>query len=580
MGRFRFVHVASLSLFCAVTLACGVLSRPSAQDASAGKPEAACEPIPVIDDGERDGELCAEEAAGEGLTVIDLSGDWAPRIFADRTDPYREIYLALANERFDDLPRGVDRERFVEVFGITPTFAVLRGRLTERDRYECHARIDDGPLLAFDGLLRPWGEPRLDDVESASLTVAQAHLRCDGLLDERARDGRFDWHTTEALRAWQRRHLVLTTNGFFDDPTRISMTRDLREADFLAVLRALRGRVADATGLIEDGSASGQRARVLGRQIDPPAFLFDAGWEPLENGAPDRVAEATDAAARALGWTSPEAFVAGAHDRLGRVAVELVDTPRYHSRHMELRAELDRGDVVYDLDDPPPVERRPVLTLYARDGDDEIALVRWPTTIGGWADEVDENGRKGLRYKESPVGARVWRELWAAPSWMPPPTTPDEDLLRPANGRWLPRNELLGPGHRSAYGLAMLVHNEPIATDDPDAEPRFVDEGIRTHGSVSYRSILSGSSHGCHRLHNHLAVRLAGFLLAHRNHVAQGPQRAGYQRTLRHAGVARTIRVDTRGTLYELDPPVPIEVREGRIVGRLRRAPTRLVVGR
>ena len=580
MGGFRFADAAWVSLSCAVAVACGVLSRPSAQDAAEGKPEGACERVPVIEDGERDGEVCAEDAASEGLTVIDLSEDWAPRIFADRTDPYRDVYLALASERFDDLPRGVERERFVEVFGITPAFGVLRARLAEAERFACHAAIDDTPLLAFDGLLRPWGEERLSETERASLAVAQAHLRCDGLLRDRAQEGRFDWWTTEALRAWQRRHLVLTTNGFFDEPTRRSMTRDLREADFLAVLRALRERVVDATGLIEDGSASHERGRVLGRAIDPPAYLYAAGWEPLESGAPDRVAEATDAAARALGWTSADSFVALAHDRAGRVALELPDVPDYHSRHMELRAEIDRGDVVYDLDDAPPVERRPVLTVYARDGDDEIALVRWPTTIGGWADEVDEDGRKGLRYKESPVGPRVWRELWAAPSWMPPPTTPDEDLLRPANGRWLPRTELLGPGHRSAYGLTMLVHHEPIEAPGPEAEPRFADEGIRTHGSVSYRSILSGSSHGCHRLHNHLAVRLAGFLLAHRQYVAQGPQRVGYQRTLRHAGVARTIRVDTRGTLYELDPPVPIEVREGRIVGTLRRAPQHLVTGR
>jgi hypothetical protein len=32
----------------------------------------------------------------------------------------------------------------------------------------------------------------------------------------------------------------------------------------------------------------------------------------------------------------------------------------------------------------PPVSDRPTLTLYARVGKGEVALGRWPTTIGGW----------------------------------------------------------------------------------------------------------------------------------------------------------------------------------------------------
>ena len=74
----------------------------------------------------------------------------------------------------------------------------------------------------------------------------------------------------------------------------------------------------------------------------------------------------------------------------------------------------------------------------------------------------------------------------------------------------------------------MLIHDEPVG----DEANRWVDRGIRTHGSVDYRSIQSGTSHGCHRLYNQLVLRMSGFLLQHRSHVVRGKMHAGYQRTL------------------------------------------------
>src|SRR4029079_19179380 len=95
--------------------------------------------------------------------------------------------------------------------------------------------------------------------------------------------------------------------------------------------------------------------------------------EPLANGAPDLVDRATETAARALGWTSPEAAArALAALPLQRVALRLPPPPAYHASAMKLRAEIDRGDVwrSYPLDAegrarPSPVKNRPTFTLFA-----------------------------------------------------------------------------------------------------------------------------------------------------------------------------------------------------------------------
>jgi hypothetical protein len=100
----------------------------------------------------------------------------------------------------------------------------------------------------------------------------------------------------------------------------------------------------------------------------------------------------------------------------------------------------------------------------------------------------------------------------------------------------------------------------------------FADEGVRTHGSASFRSILTGESHGCHRLHNHLALRLGSFLLAHRPHVVRGDLPASYARSIRLPSGTETLRVRSRGYLFELVPPVPVEVLPGRIRGARRTA--------
>jgi hypothetical protein len=203
--------------------------------------------------------------------------------------------------------------------------------------------------------------------------------------------------------------------------------------------------------------------------------------------------------------------------------------------------------------------------------------VRWPTTIGGWEGEQLSGGQLGLRYKNSDVGPRVWRDLIASPAWLPPPSSPDGDLVRrdPLLG-WRVKRDAFGPGFASAYGLVMLVQHQVIAPRDASEPVRYVDRGIRTHGSAAYASILRGTSHGCHRLFNHLAIRLAGFLLAHRDHLRVGPEPVRYDRRFRAHGRTFRLRIDSRGVRTELVPPVPVEVLEGHVQGGLRSPPVGL----
>ena len=366
---------------------------------------------------------------------------------------------------------------------------------------------------------------------------------------------------------------MLPSAGVIDAETREALLTGSRELDFRTLLRALRERVVDATGLIEDGSALNAWQPILGRFIESAEYRRVLRPEPLARGAPDLVAAATEAAAIALGWTSPEAAArALASGVPARVVVALPAPPAYHGQRMRLRAEIDRGDVwvSYPLDAEgqprrSPVKTRPTFTLYAITDAGDIPLVRWPTTIGAWKQEKLADETMALRYKGSPVGRRYWRDLITAPAWFPPPTTPDRELVRRrADGAWAADQEAVGPGYRSAYGLVALFHHREIAVSGGGTE--YADVAIRTHGSGNYRSILRGSSHGCHRLFNHLAIRLGSFILAHGEHTRHGLTNERYGRVVQWQGRALRLRAESRGYRYELLPPIPVDVLPGRTV--------------
>jgi hypothetical protein len=583
-------------------------------------------------DGRVVGRLTGEEAEARGLTIVDLRDEHVPSLFASDpslgergAQPSAETLRALAAGRFGageefDRARG---ERFLSLYGVPPTLGALSPRLADEPRHRCHDAVDDETLRDVSRVMSPWGDMarrrtraaqylalvthrarlaargaaapsawaerrfRALHAEIAPVRAVQAHLRCEALLSPRSAEGVYDGWTSAGVAAYQRLHMVPSRSGLLDAATRAVLLDDSRERELRALLRTLRERVVDATGLIEDGSAAGAWGTVLGRTLDVADFRAFSDEPPLPDAAPDAISPATDAAARALGWrdvASVRAFFAANGTGAGLVAVRLPPPPTYHSHHTTLRAELDRGDVWYDFPFdrsgkrlPQRVTRRPRLVLYAVDGAREIALVRWPTTIGGWEPEQRPNGRVGMLYKNSDVGPRVWRDLVASPAWLPPPSTPDEDLVRrDALRGWRIHRDAFGPGYASAYGLVMLVHHVVLPAREQGAPPRLVDRGIRTHGSASYPSILRGTSHGCHRLFNHLALRLAGFLLAHRDHVRRGPEPVRYERRFRAHGRAFTLRIDSRGVRSELVPPVPVRVLEGTVRGRVKVPPERL----
>jgi hypothetical protein len=60
-------------------------------------------------------------------------------------------------------------------------------------------------------------------------------------------------------------------------------------------------------------------------------------------------------------------------------------------------------------------------------------------------------------------------------------------------------------------------------------------------------------------------VRLADFLLRHRDHAVRGEQPALYRRVVFHNDERFVANITTRGFLYELTPPVPVNVLKGNI---------------
>jgi len=126
------------------------------------------------------------------------------------------------------------------------------------------------------------------------------------------------------------------------------------------------------------------------------------------------------------------------------VAIRLPPLPAYHSAKMDLRAEIDRGEVVLarpklDKDGHkkwhPPVSDCPTLTLYAR-----VCMA--------------------LKYKESVTGDAIWPEILATPTWHPATGIPTRKLLIKRGDTWEPKTEIIGPGYRAAYGLVALVHHQ------------------------------------------------------------------------------------------------------------------------
>ncbi len=555
----------------------------------------------------------AEAIESVGYTVVDLRDDWTPYIFAEQRTPegaplpnrYRRVFLGLANDQLDSdgepLPEG--EKNYLELYGVFPSFSVLRERFVNDAAHPCHDQESVAVLEAVETVsyVAPKnvqrdeqrlariareletarkrakvetlqelaaGKPALAAkvaliekraAEKAALAAVERRLACEGLLtpESKHKAGIYDEPMRLAVRRFQQKHMIYEAN-FLRRRTVDALARPLLDNDYDALTRAMRERVVAAAAIIEDGTGGTKKypARNLADEYTASAMkqlgLVDA-----------------QSALAFFQRHKPEAF------KHLRAAVKLPPRPDYYAANMELSIVVDRGDVWYDLpfDDEGNFRQRarnryPSLTLYTSHAGERIPLARWRTTIGGWRAEQAPDGYEYFRYKGSDVGGRVIRQIISGPVWIAPTSTPIRSLVKgkTVNGKAmrLVNYDELGPGYLSAYGLVAGYFVTPGVNGRADW-----DNGIRAHGSSDYLSIYSanGFSHGCHRLPNHIAIRLYSFMLRHRNMRVEGDQPINFTRQFLSGETVYEIKIPSRGYAFVLDPPVPVSVLEGDIKG-------------
>lgn len=581
--------------------------------------------LQISDDVERT--VDADAARAAGLTLVDLSDAWAPRLFADGAtadgtplrNGYRSVFVGLANDLTDGdgQPLSPGEHNYLELLGVPPSLSVMRARMLEDAARDC-AAVDAIKLLAVDEIAtfgatterkeqarhqargkrldearRQAGvadlaalvavDPRLArDVkahvraarEQAAFAEVEKRVGCEGLMDPaRHAVGRYDTVMRAGVLDFQQKH-GLMAQGDLNRATLEAMAEPPLTLDFAALRRVLAERAAHAGAILEDGTAPPGDA-------GPASYLDASGaHQPV----PNLVAAATDRLVEALDLSTPEDALAffrrhRPEDFLHLVTpVRFPTLPEYYpadGKPMELSAEIDRGDIWYDFPfdakgnrAPQPRERFPALTVFVKWRGERVPLCQWRTTIGGWRAELASDGQEYYAYKGSDVGPRVWRHVVVAPVWIPPPSSPLGSMVKEkrVHGAFVQATNYdeTGPGYLSAYGLVAAIHEQ--ARRGPGATT-YADNGIRTHGSFDYLSLRGRFSHGCHRLHNNLAVRLFSFILAHHRARAVGPLPLDFRRTFWWKGELYDLRLPNRGFYFELEPPMPIETLEGRIRG-------------
>ncbi len=565
----------------------------------------------VVDGEERWVDAAAAE--NEGFTLVDLSDSWTPFIFREEHSEtgealhnhYRRIFIGLANDQLDNdgVPLEPGKKNYLELYGIFPSLSVLRDRFLNSADSTCHDQESVDVLSAVETVsyvppkrlvkearklariqaeldaamkrekvaslteLRsaaPQFVPKIDLVErraaeSLAMAAVERRLTCEGLLSPASKHkaGVYDEPMRLAVRRFQQKNMIYEAN-FLRRQTVLALARPPLDNDYDGLVRAIRERVISAAAIIEDGTAGTAKRPGL-----------------------DLASEYTNLTLEQLGLTDTEAAIAF-FKRHGpeefatlRAAIKLPPRPDYYGPHMELSIVVDRGDVWYDLPFDAagnfklPVRKRyPTLSLMVTHKGKTFALARWRTTIGGWRAEQASDGYEYFRYKMSDVGPRVIRQVMSGPVWIAPASTPIRSLVKSKYVNGSPTKVVnydeLGPGFLSAYGVVAGYFVTPGLNGRPD-----FDNGVRAHGSSDYLSIYSpnGFSHGCHRLPNHIAVRLYSFILAHRNHKVLGDQPIAFSRQFLSGETVYEMRIPSRGYAYHLDPPLPVEVLEGTIRG-------------
>ncbi len=532
--------------------------------------------VPIFRDGEQVGTIARSQAEASGLFVLDVGSDWVPAPF--RSSPelphaYERVFARLANGRFDDGPEGrrAAEERYLEPYGIPPSPALLAQRFAALADRPCSTRLDLQPLRDFEGAAwdegaepPPVPEPVIAALQTRLVCEEHLHVWPSGVLDE---------NTRRALEEFERRNRIYA-RGSLKGETLEALRAEPLELERRALVRVLSERMALDLGVIEDGSgADAVPAREAGELGAAPDMLARIQQRVLEAFDLQTVAGVEQLYRRLEGVLATPHY---------GIAIDTVDLPDYYSNDMDLWVEIDRGDFYYEFPFDAAgrplglrIERGPTLTLFARDGGRVWPLARYPTTIGGWRVR-HEHGAWYWEYKESPVGVRAWGRIVTAPVWLPPRSTPPETLVetlrRTSDGSELHEinHDLIGPSFASAYGLVAAYHQRVVRGSDGQLELRG-DDGIRTHGSSDYTSIWRSVSSGCHRLYNHLAIRLFNFVLMHRAHLRIGHRPISYSLRVKTPDFRGRIEVAHSGYEFELARPLEVDVLPGRILGRLKR---------
>ncbi len=556
----------------------------------------------VFSDRDRSGEPPIHNRAGS--LYIDLARGRSPE--APTMAQARKIVRSATPKEH---PRR-SQEQYLEVFGISPSLNMLRRRAIEEISRPCFGQVDFEKIRRFKGMIayqdnqsaRAYAEtgaefsmrlaakmernrthnPTLflrvaDDRHKSAIQRAIAHdalveiqkqLACEGLLTSAHIPGGLDWETHHALLAFEQKNRIFGWGNLGGD-TLEALKKKPNERLFDAFKRVLEERIVDATGIIEDGSLPS----------NPRSWGYldtDGNHHPL----PNLVARFTEVALDQLHVGSSKDAVAflqnfSEHELAElKVAIRLPDVPPYYGDVMHLSAEIDRGDVWYEYPYTPrglrrgqPRKQMPRLTLYTTWHGQKIPLVSMITTIGSWQNELAPDGYEYLKYKNSTPGLQYWKQIVAGPVWLPPPTTPPKEIIKDVTYRGhrvrvVDYNQI-GPWYKSAYGLVAAIH----LTSGEDEGSARIDNGIRSHGSHDYTSLQHRYSHGCHRLYNHLAIRLFSFILRHAAFKRVGHIEETSRVTFEIDDREYTISVNDRGYYYHLHEPIPVHVLEGRILG-------------
>ena len=293
-------------------------------------------------------EACVDAVDRQGLEQ--WTGDV---IYLDRDRARREYEQALQDAAWVDkmiarAARPGGRRR-------TAALAVRRRRATKalealRADPKLRGRVDRMPR----------GQARVRVVRAM-----QARMLCEGLLTARSRytPGMYDLQSHEALATWERKHDIFGW-GFVGGETLGMLLRPTRALSLEAFKRVLAERVADAAGIVEDGSIN------LIKRKNPITWRDSAG---VARPVPNLIDDHVNALLAAIGVATPEemiAFLRAHKDALPglHVAFKAPPLPEYY--------QPERGRVAHEAVGADRSRRHLVRPAVRREGQADRAAPR------------------------------------------------------------------------------------------------------------------------------------------------------------------------------------------------------------